>query len=221
MRFPEQNYPPPQSFAVRRSGRAMKQFAVGTFFTALLSLLLASAAWGQTSFTTINTLLAKGDGYFPIGNLTRDSQGVFYGVSNKGGSIFQMTPPALNGGSWTKTTIYHGQAPGVPVGPPIQSVIVGNDGALYGTSQMCAGTPWYFGCVFQMLNSGGVWSLNVIYYFQGAAKGDGRAPVPGNLVTDAKGNLYGVTGSGGLHDDSSAGTVYRLARPRAGQNLFS
>ena len=53
MRFLEQNYPLPQSFAVRRSGRAMKQFAVGTFLTALLSLLLASAAWGQTATVSI------------------------------------------------------------------------------------------------------------------------------------------------------------------------
>ena len=173
MRFVEQNYPTQQSFAVRRSGRAMKQFAVGTFLTAFLSWLLAGTALAQTSFTTINTFLAQGDGLHPIGDLAIDSRGNLYGVATDGGSIFQMTPPPINGGSWTRTTIYHGKVPGAPVGRPIQPVIMGKDGALYGTSQICAGTPAWFGCIFQMVNSGGVWSMHVLYYFQGAARGDG------------------------------------------------
>ncbi len=214
MRFVEQNYPNQQSFAIRRSGRAMKQFAVGTFLTALLCLLLQGMALAQTNFTTISTFLAQGDGLRPIGDLAMDSQGVLYGVATDGGSIFQMTPPPVNGGSWIRSTIYHGKVPGAPVGEPIQPVILGKDGALYGTSQNCVPSVGaWFGCVFQLVNSGGGWSMHVLYYFQGAAQADGRGPVRGRLVADAKGNLYGVTGSGGISDASDAGTVYQLAPP--------
>jgi len=215
MQSKERRSSPEPPLVAHRSGRAMQQFAIGTFLTALFCILLAGTALAQTNLTTLHQFLGvRGDGYSPIGDLTMDSQGSLYGVAKtQGYSIYQMTPPAINGGSWTKTTIYNGMS-GIPVGAPIQPVILGKDGALYGTAQNCAGTPWWFGCVFRLSNSGGAWSMQVIHYFQGAAQGDGRTPVLGKLVTDANGNLYGVTGSGGLSDELSlAGTVYQLTPP--------
>ena len=76
MRFLEQNYPLPQSIAVRRSGRAMKQFAVGTFLTAFLSLLLAGTALAQTNLVTLYTFRGiQGDKRHPIGDLVANIRG--------------------------------------------------------------------------------------------------------------------------------------------------
>ena len=207
------NYPSHQLLAIRRSGRTMKHFAVGVFLTALLSLFLTGNATAQTSFTTLHTFTGNGDGLAPIGDLVADSQGVLYGVmqaTGSGGKIFSLTPPAMNGGSWTHKVIYTGKS-----GPfaLANAVILGPHGELYGTAQTC---PGGFGCVFELTpptTQGGNWIPKILHLFLGAAQGDGKGVAYGKLALDASGNLYGATQSGGLADTTTAGTVFELSPP--------
>jgi hypothetical protein len=54
---------------------------------------------------------------------------------------------------------------------------------------------------------------HVLYNFQGGK--DGLAPI-GALVSDAVGNLYGVTTGGGLGENGGCGTVFELRRVKDG-----
>jgi uncharacterized repeat protein (TIGR03803 family) len=82
-------------------------------------------------------------------------------------------------------------------------VIFDTSGNLYGTTDF--GGSNGFGVVFQLTNSGGTWSENVLWSFSGGAS-DGCYPYAG-LVMDSSGNLYGTTSSCGAN---GRGTVFEL-----------
>ncbi len=104
------------------------------------------------------------------------------------------------------------------------SVIVGPDGALYGTTvaagaSTCAGDV-DSGAVFQLtLGSDGKWSETVLHYFTGS---DGWGP-DGPLVADKAGNLYGTTTYGGPNGCSGlgCGVAFELERGSNGKWTFS
>ena len=102
------------------------------------------------------------------------------------------------------------------------SVIVGADGALYGTT-IAAGSNCYAngtGAVFQLTRgSDGKWSETVLHLFSGS---DGWAPV-GPLVADKAGNLYGTTVYGGPNGCSGlgCGVAFELERGNDGEWTFS
>lgn len=74
-------------------------------------------------------------------------------------------------------------------------------GNLYGTTS--AGGVGA-GVVFKLTpNSDGTWAESVIYTFTGGS--DGAVPLDG-LISDAAGNLYGTTSTGGV----GAGVVFEL-----------
>jgi uncharacterized repeat protein (TIGR03803 family) len=77
-------------------------------------------------------------------------------------------------------------------------------GKFYGTTS-AGGGGCNCGTVYELApKAGGGWTYTTIYTFQGGRSG--LVPL-GNLIADKKGNIYGVTGSGGA---SSLGTVYKL-----------
>ena len=90
---------------------------------------------------------------------------------------------------------------------PQGGVILDSKGNLYGTTE--SGGANGAGAVFELVpNSGGGWTEQVIYNFNGFVNSsDGALPF-GGLVFDNKGNLYGTTTFGGT---SSAGTVFELS----------
>ena len=200
-----------QLLATLRSGRAIRQFAVGIFLTALFCLLLLGPANAQTSFTTLHTFVGNGDGYNPIGDLVADSNGALYGVERpipaSGGvlnqKVFMLTPPVINGGSWTNKVIYNGV---------VGALILGPHGELYGAGVSTIGSE-----IFELVppsTQGGTWTHQTLYTFQGAAHGDGTGVAFGQLALDAQGNLYGATPSGGFSDTKTAGTVFELSPPK-------
>jgi len=89
---------------------------------------------------------------------------------------------------------------------PYGSLVADGSGNLYGTTYQ--GGAHSFGEVFELVNSNGTWSENVIYSFLGAGSNDGAYPFAG-LVIDTAGNLYGTTYQGGA---SSQGTVFKLSK---------
>lgn len=84
---------------------------------------------------------------------------------------------------------------------PHSGLLVGKDGAFYGTT--LHGGPTGLGIVFR-LTAGG--EEKVLYNFTGASKG--AFPVAG-VVMDRKGNLYGTSQGGDISSDF--GTIFRMS----------
>jgi uncharacterized repeat protein (TIGR03803 family) len=155
--------------------------------------------------------------------LTLDSSGSLYGTTTGGGddglgTVYKLTQRA---GNWLFTSLYSfiGQDSGATPG----NIIIGPGGDLFGTAQ--GGLRQ---CGYQGSNDCGVvykltpppvacpavmcsWDETVLYRFTGDP--DGWAPVPGTLVSDGAGNLYGGTSYGGAF---GRGTVYKLSPSRDG-----
>lgn len=82
---------------------------------------------------------------------------------------------------------------------------------LGGTGDCSGVTVWGCGTVFELTPASDGWKPKSVYSFQGGQ--DGAYPT-GNLAFDAEGNVYGVTGSGGMA--CQCGTVYKLT-PQSGR----
>jgi uncharacterized repeat protein (TIGR03803 family) len=161
------------------------------------------------------------DGAIPGGLLLRN--GRLYGATGTGGTgactggcgyLFELTPPATAGGSWTKTPIYdfptadsecgitafdtHGNYYGV--GP-----------SKNGNGSICKLTP--------PRTKTGSWTEHILYIFKGVAPGerigDGSGPL--GVTFDSQGNLWGATFYGGycqrFEGGSCFGTIFFLTPP--------
>jgi hypothetical protein len=145
-----------------------------------------------------------------------DAAGNLYGFSGSGGTygkgaIFELTPSP---GGWTENVIY--QFTGGTDGGGPSSLLVGNDGNLYGTTNY--GGAYSYGVVFQLVRSGSGWTENTIYSFTNG--NDGAQPQ--TLAQDSLGNLYGISvgygfsgGFGGYY------AVIFMLSPSSGDWVFS
>jgi len=161
------------------------------------------------------------DGGIPGGLLLRG--GKLYGGTGIGGSgacsggcgyIFELTPPATPGGSWTKTPLYDS--------PTLESecgiTAFGADGNYYGVGPSKNGN----GTVCRITpprTKHGSWTERTLYVFKGVARGqsigDGSGPV--GVTFDSQGNLWGVTSYGGycqrFEGGSCFGAIFFLTPP--------
>jgi uncharacterized repeat protein (TIGR03803 family) len=151
------------------------------------------------------------DGADPQASLIFDKSGALYGTTVAGGdndfgTVFRLTPPAVEGGVWTETVLHSftGGSDGIF---PRSTLIFDKSGALYGTTDTT---------VFKLSPptvSSGTWTLNVLHSFTGGSDGAN----PGNrLIFDQSGALYGTTEFGGAPSANCAGgcgTVFRLTPP--------
>lgn len=169
---------------------------------AMASLLaVASSAPAQTlqvlhSFT-------GAEGMQPTAGLTPAAPGVFYGTASTGGqydhgTVFRM---ARHGSSWTLLPIYAFKSL-YDGANPLSGVIIGHDGALYGTT---IGFNDGQGTLFKLQPPATPppspltpWQFTLLHTFTGA-NGDGDQPVYGPLITDQAGNIYGTTQFGGYY----------------------
>lgn len=168
------------------------------------------------------------DGAHPSAGLIYDANdGTFYGTTEEGGrlgygSIFALVPPANPQGEWNEAAIYSFcSISGCEDGTnPKASLLLGADGALYGTTSQ--GGPYYggYGTAFR-LKYGEDKLFRVIYNFctVGYYCLDGYHPVA-ELITDKDGVLYGTTEYGG-DGDHSYGTVFKLTPPAAGASAWT
>ena len=167
-----------------------------------------AAAGGASSFGVVYRVSPAGlftpihafdgaDGSCPCSAVVRGADGSFYGTTYSGGAvnagvIFRVT----SDGAFTLVQSLPGGPEAAPPRPavfqglanPKASVILGTDGALYGTTS--AGGTADLGAVIKIDRSGAVTPL---YSFTG--KGDGGQPTTA-LVQAADGNFYGGTGFG-------------------------
>lgn len=153
----------------------------------------------KTNGTAFSVIQGFADwGKIPNGDLYKDSDGNFYGMTNLGGTytqgtIFKMTPAGAI------TVLKHFNSP-VDGGNPHGELIKGTDGNFYGMTS--AGGTNTYGTIFKMTPDGSTYT--VLKHFSYAA--DGTNP-RGHLVQAADGNFYGITTSGGAN---GVGTIFKM-----------
>lgn len=200
---------------------------------ALLALLVTLAtlltpAHAQ-KYTVLHTFTGGADGKNPLDGLSMDPSGNLYGTASGGGDlqgvcaqyggcgvVFKMKRV---GSSWLLNPLYSFM--GAPDGRyPLGRVIIGPDGALYGTTQyggQLGAIGDECGVVYRLTPPATAprsaiysWSENILYSPSGQG-GDGCMLIDvGGLAFDTSGNLYGTTyfgGEAGLYE----GTVFELA----------
>ena len=178
-----------------------------------------SGAWTESVLFSFCPALGNcPDGQFPVG-LTAGRNGEFYAVLEfggplHGGAVVRLTPPASGTGNWTETVLA-----GFPlIGQPRASLVLGANGALYGTTSM--GGTFGHGSVFRLSpppKGKTNWTLTTLWSF-GGTHSDGRLPFsPVTLGPD--GSIYGTTATGGGSVDN-AGVVFRLVPPGLGQTVW-
>jgi uncharacterized repeat protein (TIGR03803 family) len=144
------------------------------------------------------------DGYEPAGGVFLASDGAFYGTTYYGGTRDYGTAFQLkrSGNKWTETKIYDFKA-GTDGEYPINGVVQGSDGTLYGTTLF--GGSYQYGTLFSLKQSGGSWTHTVLHEFGSAA--DGQEPYGGLLLVGD--TLYGTAEFGGT---KGAGIIFSLSQ---------
>jgi uncharacterized repeat protein (TIGR03803 family) len=192
--------------------RSLLSFTVAT--VGLLTAL-ATPALAQT-FNVLYAFTGGADGGHPFSGVTVGGPGTLYGTTytdgtDGWGTVFKLSQRSSG---WTLNPLYEftGESDGAN---PEASVIVGPNGALYGTTTAGASG----GVVFELQPPVAAcktaicyWSETVLHSFTGGAD-DGRGPGYGNLIFDQAGNIYGTTEEGG---PDNYGTAYELSPSSGG-----
>jgi len=193
----------------------------GTIFE-LSPPVTQGGAWTEKVLYSFN---GGADGALPNGGLILDATGALYGTAQYGGNsgctntsgtgcgvVFELTPPASQGASWSQSVIYAFNPSVIPDGAvPMAGLIFDKKGNLFGTASGggTAKTEPY-GVAFRLSppqTVGQAWIERLLFSF-----GDGRSGgfLTAPLVLDSHGNLYGVASSAGAH---SGGTALTLKPP--------
>lgn len=178
----------------------------------------ASAA----SFKVIHSFNSATDGVIPDGTMIFDQGGNLYGTTvgggpNGGGTVFELSPDG--NGNWNETILYSFTG-GSDGEEPVAGVVMDGEGNLYGTTQQGAihNSNCSTGCgvVYELSPGASGWSFKVLYSFTGVP--DGAFP-NSELVMDSAGNLFGVTGGGGVSQGcfEGCGTVFALVKANGWQ----
>jgi uncharacterized repeat protein (TIGR03803 family) len=135
-----------------------------------------------------------------------------YGCGGGGcGVLYHLTPSPIIQRSafapWNETILYDFATLGA-AGP--QGDLLFNDsGNVYGTIQD-GGACQFCGIVYELTPSQDGWEETILHEFQ--TNGEGNQPY-GGVISDAAGNLYGVTHGGGTY---GKGTIYELTPSGSG-----
>jgi uncharacterized repeat protein (TIGR03803 family) len=170
-----------------------------------------TGTWTQI---TIYAFSNTGDGAIPLSGVILDSAGNLYGTtvgSGSGDTVFELSPPATPGASWTETTLYTLDPVSYPHG-----LVFDAHGNLYGMTEY--GGKYGRGTAYELsppAAPAASWTETLLYDFTGGH--DGAYPQAG-LVFDRGGNLYGTATEGGIikdcHDTEmyiGCGVVFQLS----------
>jgi uncharacterized repeat protein (TIGR03803 family) len=128
-----------------------------------------------------------------------DGSGNLYGTTQYGGvyekgTVFELAP--AGGGAWTEIDLHDFDPNGTDgTRPDFGTLARDASGNLYGTT-LQGGTDGY-GTVFELSNSGGIWTETMLYSFTDA---NGDYPAT-SVILDTHGNLYGTSTYGGAYDN--------------------
>jgi uncharacterized repeat protein (TIGR03803 family) len=181
-----------------------------------LTLLTTHPLQAQT-FSVLHYFTGGADGANPLAGVTVGPSGVLYGTASAGGAhnagtVFKLT---LRGSSWVFSPLneFTGGSDG---GAPYGGVVIGPNGALYGTTYSGGGAD--YGTVFELRPPATFcrsilcyWDETVLYTFTGMP--DGEYPAYADLIFDQAGNIYGTTYLGGMYN---GGTTFELTSSGAG-----
>jgi uncharacterized repeat protein (TIGR03803 family) len=179
----------------------------------VLAMLVGQA--GAANTTEVIFSFAEEAGEYPSTELVMDGAGNIYGTAVQGGqfgggTVFQLAP---SGDGWTYTVL-HDFTGGADGGQPYGGVTLDPQGNLFGTAVIggSGGVCVEDGCgvAYMLTKDGGTWTHSVIHDFTGG--NDGFGPGVG-LTRDARGNLYGMTPTGGAY---GLGTIFQLKRNHNG-----
>jgi uncharacterized repeat protein (TIGR03803 family) len=144
------------------------------------------------------------DGSSSVAPLVFDSHGNLYGSTKSGGTsgngtVFELV--ASNGGAWTEM-VWHSFTGGTDGSQPQSGIMFDAAGHLYATAS--AGGVNGGGVAVRMGGGNLPGGASALHSFGGGS--DGSQP-SGSLASDANGNLYGTTWSGGAYQ---LGSVFEL-----------
>jgi hypothetical protein len=190
--------------------------------------------WTETVLYSFCSLARCIDGYNPAFRLLMNKGAFFgatpYGGTNRGGTVFKLTPPATPGNPWTETVLYSfcSLSNCADGDGPRAGLLMDHQGALYGTAQF--GSLQGGGLVFKLTPpsmTGGLWAETVLYSFCSVVNCSDGAYPQANLIMDSHGALYGTTVNGGIFGTTvtggspGQGTVFKLTPPSANGNLWT
>jgi uncharacterized repeat protein (TIGR03803 family) len=186
-------------------------FAMALAIILALTLLTTHAARAQ-SFSVLHYFTGGADGAASYAGLTVTSSGTLYGTASSGGTygagtVFRLSQVDSN---WVFSPLYEFTV-GSDGANPVGGVVIGPNGALYGTAGR-GSEDFNYGVVFELKPPATFcrsvlcyWNNTVLHTFSGSP--DGAGPTYENLAFDPEGNIYGTTGGGGIYD---YGTVFEL-----------
>ena len=185
---------------------------------ALTPPAVPGGAWTEQ---VLHSFTGSPDGGFPLGSLVADKSGRLFGTCSIGGAtpdglppgwgtVFELSPPASPGGSWTEHTIWAFGITPTDGQTPAFGLAQGN-GVFYGTTG--GGNSWNpvaIETVFQLTPPaalGNPWTETILHTFPSSPT-DAGYPSSGVLLGPG-GVLYGTTlyGGTGAYGD---GTVYEV-----------
>lgn len=183
----------------------------------MLGVFVVFAGSALAAERVIYAFQGGNDGIGP-NNLIADRAGNLYGTTFNGGgsagagTVYELSPPAQQGGAWTETILYSFSYSLLSNGiGPLAGLAMDSGGNLYGTTWL--GGPQGSGVAFELSPptvQGGAWSYAILYAFGGS----GLSSPEARLVLDQAGNLYGTTVSGGTGGCAGGcGGVFKLAPP--------
>ena len=178
-------------------------------FALLMRLLWATAlampatgAQAGVILTTLYSFKGSPDGATPQAGLVQGSDGSFYGTTSGGGIldnngygiVFKISANGVLTNLYSFTGVNDG-------GSPIDALVQGSDGYLYGTTE---GDGYNYGTVFNIGTNGGLTTLHIFSQKQV----NGPAYPSAGLVQGSDGYFYGTTYEGG---SSNSGVVFKMS----------
>jgi len=177
---------------------------------------------GGTWTETILHSFAGGnsDGANPAARLIFDKAGNLYGTTSAGGTnnqgtVFELSPPATSGGSWTETVLYIFPADGsrgsgpenIVIADATRGTLIGTTGA-GGRGNACLYAPGGCGVLYRLTpdSSRTVWTQTVLHNF-GMTSSDIFAPANLTLHNNV---LYGTAQKGA---DGETSLVFQMVHP--------
>jgi uncharacterized repeat protein (TIGR03803 family) len=175
----------------------------------IFGLLPPGQSGGSWTPMVVYRFQGGADGVYPNGSFAIDKQRNLYGTTigggtgASGGTVFELTAPALGRGAWTKTTLYEFNGP--DGFQPNAGLFLDASGNLYGTTFGGGSSSSGTGTVFELTPSNGAWTETVLHSFSNTP--DGFEPI--GLTGGPGGALYGVTWYGGAY---GGGAVFQVVR---------